>query len=130
MKKTLRITFNGKSYEVEAEILGEASSPAPSPGRIQPRSSAAPAAPAPAAPAPSAAPAAAGEGAVTSPLAGKVVSIDAPVGSQVAEGQTIMTLEAMKMNTTIPAPMAGTVKAVHVQPGDGVEEGQLLMTIE
>jgi biotin carboxyl carrier protein len=71
--------------------------------------------------------AAAGE--VLSPLAGKVVSIDAAVGTPVVAGQTVITLEAMKMNTLITATATGTVAAVHVLPGDGVEEGQLLMSL-
>jgi len=134
MKKTLRITFNGKSYDVVAEIIGDDVSVAPAPRPAAPRPSAprgaAAATPAPVAPAPKPAAApAAGAGDLPSPLAGKVVSIDAPVGTAVAEGQTVITLEAMKMNTTVPAPCAGTITAVHVNAGDSVEEGQALLTI-
>ncbi|MCD8482497.1 MAG: acetyl-CoA carboxylase biotin carboxyl carrier protein subunit [Verrucomicrobia bacterium] len=85
------------------------------------------AAPAPAAAAKS--PAAAGAGDVTSPLAGKVVSIDAPVGTAVKAGDKVITLEAMKMNTVVSASSDGTVKAILVNPGDSVEEGQPLLTI-
>ncbi len=132
MKKNLRISVNGKTYEVVAELLDE--SGAPLPAAAAPRTAAVPAAAAAAAPAPAASapkPAASGGGAgdVPSPLAGKVVSIDAPVGTAVKAGQTILTLEAMKMNTAVSAPADGTVKTVHVNAGDAVEEGQTLITL-
>ena len=126
MKKQFRITLNGKTYDVVAEVLGEeGGEPGPAPARPA-RSAPAAAAPAPA----PVAPAPAGGGAIPSPLAGKVVSIDAALGAQVQPGQRIMTLEAMKMNTVVNTPHGGTVKAVHVAPGDSVEEGQALLTIE
>ncbi len=58
-----------------------------------------------------------------------VVSIDVAVGDAVAEGQKVVTLEAMKMNTIVSAAAAGTVKAILVAAGDGVEEGQALIEI-
>lgn len=124
MKKTLRITVNGKTYDVIAEILGEeAPAPRSAPAADVAASSAAAAAPPrPIAPA-------GGPGGILSPLAGKVVSIDAGVGTVVAAGQKVITLEAMKMNTIIAAAVGGTVAAVHVHAGDSVEEGQLLMTL-
>ena len=127
MKKQFRITLNDKTYEVVAEILGEESDAPAAPALGVARSarvaSAAAVAPAPA-------PAAAGQGGVPSPLAGKVVSIDVPVGAEVTAGQQVITLEAMKMNTVVSAPAGGIVKAVHVAAGDSVEEGQALVTIE
>lgn len=126
MKKTLRISFNGKTFLVEAEVVGEE---APVARTGAPRAAAASAA----APAPSSAPkpvAAAGDGEVASPLAGKVVSIDAKVGTAVKAGAPVITLEAMKMNTVVSAPADGTVAAVHVNPGDSVEEGQILMSLK
>jgi biotin carboxyl carrier protein len=68
-------------------------------------------------------------GAVPSPLAGKVVSVDVKIGQVVAEGVQLLTLEAMKMNTFVYAPKGGTVAAVHVNPGDAVEEGAALLTL-
>lgn len=124
MRKQFRITVNGKSYDVVAEIINEgASAPASAaPAAVGSASVAAPAAPKPAAPA-------GGAGAVPCPLAGRVVAIDKPVGSSVQAGETLITLEAMKMNTTVSSPAAGTVKAVHVSVGDSVEEGQILVTL-
>lgn len=123
--KHLRITVNGKTYDVLAEILDDVAS-VPSTATPGLAGSAAVVA---AAPPPRALPVAAGTGEVRAPLAGKVVAIDAAVGSTVAAGQTVLTLEAMKMNTLITAPAAGAVLAVHVRPGDAVEEGRLLMNI-
>ena len=133
--KKLRVTVEGKVYEVLVELLDEAGAPAPAAA-----SAPAPApAPAPAALAPMAAPASApaaakpaaagGAGDIPSPLAGKVVSIDVTVGQAVAEGAQVATVEAMKMNTYIYAPRAGTVSAILVNPGDGVEEGAPLLRV-
>lgn len=123
--KKLRITVEGKSYDVTVETLDEG---APSSAPASPRRSSAVAAPS-AASAPKAAVAAAGSGQVPSPLAGKVVSVDAPAGSAVKAGDKLMTLEAMKMNTFVTSPSDGTVQEVHVTPGDSVEEGQALVTL-
>lgn len=128
--KQLRITVNGQTFDVTVETLG-GSNAAPAPAPV-----AAPApvvrpvvAPAPVA-APAPAPAAAGAGTpVPSPLAGKVVSLDVTPGTAVKEGDQIMTLEAMKMNTVIYAPAAGTVSSFAVKPGDTVAEGQALAHI-
>ena len=131
--KHLRITVNGKTYEVVAEILdehagmaGSRPSLASAPAVALAAAMAVPPVPQRASPAPSAT---AERGELRSPLAGKVVSIDAAVGAAVSAGQTVITLEAMKMNTLITAAGDGTVAAVLVKPGDGVEEGQLLMQI-
>jgi len=125
MKKTLRISFGGKSYDVVAEIIGEESTVTPLPGAAV--SAAASAAPPPTAP--RATSTAAGSGDLPSPLAGKIVSIAAGVGTPVKAGQAVITLEAMKMNTVVSSNQDGTVAAVHVAAGDSVEEGQVLMTI-
>ncbi|MDZ7592497.1 MAG: acetyl-CoA carboxylase biotin carboxyl carrier protein subunit [Rubrivivax sp.] len=120
------------TYDVVAEIFDDIPSNTPIPPTPALRSAApvgGSAAVAAAAPPPRSAPPAAGAGEIRAPLSGKVVSIDAAPGASVAAGQTVLTLEAMKMNTLITTPAAGTVAAVHVRPGDGVEEGQLLMQI-
>lgn len=128
MIKKLRISVEGKSYDVEVELLDEGGVPAPS-RSIGGNRGARVSAPA-SAPAPPAAPVAAGEaGDVTSPLGAVVVSLDVAVGDAVTEGQKVVTLEAMKMNTIVNAPAAGKVTAIHVKAGDGVEEGQKLLTI-
>lgn len=133
--KHLRITVEGKTYEVEVETIGEADTVAAAPVRPQPVRRAAPAVvavPAPAAPKPAAtaAPATAGANDLASPLSALVVSIDVSLGQVVAAGDRVVTLEAMKMNTIVNAQKAGKVTAVHVANGDAVEEGQPLLTIE
>lgn len=131
MKKQLRITVNGQTFNVVAEVMDEGA-PAVAPLVPSAASSAPPAAPAapvpaPTAPSPSESSGAAGE--VQSPLAGKVVSIDKAVGTAVKAGDVLMTLEAMKMNTSVTATDAGTVEKVLVSAGDSVEEGQPLLII-
>lgn len=133
--KKLRVTVEGKVYEVLVELLDEAGAPAAQAPAASPVPAAAPAALSPvAAPvsapaAASPAPAVAGAGDIPSPLAGKVVSIDVKVGQAVAEGAQVATVEAMKMNTYIYAPRAGTVSAILVNAGDGVEEGAPLLRV-
>ncbi len=129
--KSLRITIEGKTYDVDVEILGEEATEtrparAPAAARAEPAQRAAAPAPA-AAPKPAAAPAGAGQ--VPSPLSGTVVTIDVAVGQVVAEGDRLVTLEAMKMHTIISAPGAGTVSAILVQPGNSVAEGQALVSL-
>ncbi|TVP81426.1 MAG: biotin/lipoyl-binding protein [Puniceicoccaceae bacterium] len=124
--KRLKVTVEGKSYEVEIEILDEGAAPTASrrvsaSSRVDaPLTSAKPKVVAPVA-------SLDGDNIVTSPLGAVVVSIDVNIGDAVAEGQQVVTLEAMKMNTIVSASSSGTVKAVHVKPGDGVEEGQALI---
>ena len=127
--KHLRITVEGKAYDVQVELLDEGSSPAPAPRRTAPARAAAAAPVKAAVKAPKAASAAGAAGTVVSPLAAVVVSIDVAVGDTVEEGQKVVTLEAMKMNTIVSAASAGTVKAILVGAGDGVEEGQALIEI-
>jgi len=125
--KKLRVTVDGKAYEVVVEELdGGAPAASPSPSPVS-SSVSAPVA-APAAPRPSA-PATAAPGDVTSPLAGRVVAINCAVGDAIEAGATLVTLEAMKMNTFVTAAGAGTVKAIHVKEGDAVEEGQPLVSV-
>lgn len=125
--KKLRVTVDGKPYEVLVEILDEGAPAAPSrPASVQPAHVASAAVSAPATSAPIGR-AAAAPGDVTSPLAGKVVSIDVEAGQAVEANAQLITLEAMKMNTYVFAQAAGTVKEILVQAGDGVEEGQILV---
>lgn len=127
--KKLRVTVDGKSYEVLVEVLDEdppASSQAASVHSAQVAAAQVSAPPAAASTA-AGGPAMAGD--VTSPLAGKVVSIDVTIGSRVEANTQLLTLEAMKMNTYIFAPAAGAVKEILVNSGDAVEEGQILIRI-
>jgi biotin carboxyl carrier protein len=131
--KKLRVTVDGKAYEVLVEILdeGKAASDPRRSAWTAPVSTAHVASAqvsAPAASQPTAG-AAAAAGEIPSPLAGKVVSVDVEPGQQVETNQQLLTLEAMKMNTYVFAPSAGRVEAILVKPGDAVEEGQGLVKL-
>ncbi|WGL17489.1 sodium-extruding oxaloacetate decarboxylase subunit alpha [Microbulbifer bruguierae] len=77
-----------------------------------------------------AAPVAEGTGeAVKAPLAGNIFKVLVKPGDQVAEGQNIVILEAMKMETAISAPCAGSVTGVSIKEGDSVAVGDALLTI-
>jgi len=126
--KKLRITVEGKTYEVVVETVDDPSTRAPK-AAAAPRAAAA-AAPA-AAPAPAASTASSGSAAsVRSQLAGRIVSVDVAEGAEVKAGQQLLVLEAMKMNTPVVAPTDGKVSKLHVAAGDTVEEGQALVDVE
>ena len=130
--KQLRITVNGKSYDVSVEELGMGASPVAS----APVAPAAPAAPAPpaapaAAPAPVSAPTASGEGEpVNSPMPGTILDIKVSAGQSVSKGDVLVILEAMKMENEICADKDGVVGAVLVNKGESVESGKALLTIK
>ncbi|EPM9329941.1 biotin/lipoyl-containing protein, partial [Salmonella enterica subsp. enterica serovar Newport] len=80
--------------------------------------------------APVAAPASASAGTpVTAPLAGNIWKVIATEGQSVAEGDVLLILEAMKMETEIRAAQAGTVRGIAVKSGDAVSVGDTLMTL-
>lgn len=105
------ITVNGQNYVVQVTEGGDISN-------VQP--AAAPAAPAPAA--------SAGEP-VAAPLAGNIFKVLVNPGQAVQEGDVIIILEAMKMETEVRAPRAGTVGSVSVREGDAVAVGDTLLTL-
>ena len=63
-------------------------------------------------------------------IPGAVSKIDVQVGDRVEKNQTLITIEAMKMETAVTARMAGVVESIEVQEGDTVKGGQLLLTIK
>jgi len=71
-----------------------------------------------------------GTGAITSQMTGRVIRVDVKVGDEVAEGDILLVVEAMKMENEISAPIAGTVKEVTVAAGARVAEGDPLLVIE
>jgi pyruvate carboxylase subunit B len=62
-------------------------------------------------------------------MPGLIVSIAKNVGDAVSKGETVLVLEAMKMENALPSPCDGTVKAVNVASGDNVGKGDTLMVI-
>ncbi len=108
------VTVNGQSYVVQVAEGGDITDVAPA---------AAPSAPA-------AAPAAAGAGEpVPAPLAGNIFKVKVAAGQQVQEGDVIVILEAMKMETEVRAAKSGTVTSVSVKEGDAVKVGDTLFSI-
>lgn len=63
------------------------------------------------------------------PMPGRIVAISAAVGTEIKRGDTVVVIEAMKMQNALSAQRAGTIQTIHVQPGDTVESGQLLAVI-
>ena len=87
------------------------------------------AAPAPVSPEP-AAPEVPAEGTqLTAPMPGMVVEIIKKVGDTVSQGDTILVLEAMKMENSLPSPANGTIKEIRCGAGDNVAKGDLLCVI-
>ncbi|MGC6480871.1 MAG: sodium-extruding oxaloacetate decarboxylase subunit alpha [Porticoccaceae bacterium] len=66
---------------------------------------------------------------VTAPLAGNVVKVLVKPGQRVSEGESILVLEAMKMETSVSAPSNGTIVEVRVQAGDSCSVGDVLVTL-
>jgi biotin carboxyl carrier protein len=67
---------------------------------------------------------------ITAPLPGKVTHVAVAAGDHVEPGDTIVVIEAMKMENEFRASAAGTVAAVHVRPGQAVNAGDVLAAIE
>jgi pyruvate carboxylase subunit B len=70
------------------------------------------------------------EGDVTTPIPGKVTSIKVSAGDRVAEGDTVLTVEAMKMENEVHTPISGVVKKILVKVGDTVNPDETLVVVE
>ena len=69
-------------------------------------------------------------GEIRAPMPGKILRVEVTVGDSVAEKQTVVVMESMKMETSLPAPQAGRVKDIRCAAGQTAEMGQLLMILE
>jgi biotin carboxyl carrier protein len=134
MERKLRITVDGRKYDVTVEDLSDVSSlPYSQPGMayMPPGAPAAFAPPGTASaptPAPKpAGPAAAGD--VVCTLGGVVESILVTLGQQVNAGDRVVVIEAMKMKTPMVAQTSGKVEAILVKVGEAVETGQVLLKL-
>jgi oxaloacetate decarboxylase alpha subunit len=103
------VTVEGRSYVVEVSEGGEVTGVS--------------------APVPAATPAAAGVEPVSAPLAGNIFKVAVKAGDHVNEGDVILVLEAMKMETEVRASRSGTVADVMVSEGDKVAVGDILLTL-
>jgi biotin carboxyl carrier protein len=131
------VVVDGKEYAVDLVRIGRKTvtadtvraSTAPAPAPAPPTAAAPPPAPASAPAAPRPAPSAKGEGAVTAPMPGLVVSIKVQPGATVQAGQVLLVMEAMKMENAITASYNGTVTKIYVRDGDSISEGDLLVDV-
>ena len=107
----LRITVQGVRYDVDVEVLDETSVGSSSASTaVQPSGS--------------------GGGEVTSPIAGTVFEIRVKPGDTVQVNDTLLVLEAMKMESNIVSDQAGTVSEVCVKVGDSATHGQVLVRFQ
>jgi methylmalonyl-CoA carboxyltransferase small subunit len=121
----LRITIAGKAYEVEVEVLEDEESALPHEPAFVPAPSVAIFGVAE-----TAGSREVGDRVCRSPVTGLVIHVDVAAGQAVEEGQLLMVLESMKMETQVTAPCAGVVARVHVAAGDSVKAGQVLVEFE
>ncbi|MBU0462047.1 MAG: pyruvate carboxylase subunit B, partial [Proteobacteria bacterium] len=148
--RTFNVFIEGDYFEVGVDEVGgapvityaNAAAAAPAPVTpVAPLVQAVPAqplAPAPAAPAPKPVPAAKKEPApaasagtpVKAPMPGMVIKYEKNVGDLVNEGETVVVIEAMKMENALPSPASGVIKAVNYKSGDSVAKGDVLAVIE
>jgi len=125
-----RITLDGKTYEMEIELMnGSAPVAAPKKEEVPVKAASVQAAPVKAAAAAAVQQPATGN-AVASPMPGTILKVNVSLGDTVQQGQAILVLEAMKMENEISAPKAGKIIALHVKQGDSVQGGDALFEIE
>ncbi|MGL5088163.1 MAG: biotin/lipoyl-containing protein [Cetobacterium sp.] len=113
MIKVYKVKIGEKVFEVEVESVKEVN------GTILTPTSSTPPAPAPV-----------GNGTkVEAPMQGLVVSIDVTVGTSVKVGDTLLVLEAMKMENPIVSPVNGVIQSITINKGDTVDGGTVLLVI-
>ncbi len=110
---TYTVNVNGQAFSVQVSIGG-------APQLAVTAAPVAPAAPAPAG---------GGGATVTSPLPGSVFSLKVAVGDQVNEGDVVLIMESMKMETEVHATASGTINSIQVQEGQNVKTGDPLLVI-
>jgi len=139
--RTFNVFVEGEYFEVGVDEVGGApvityAAPAPAapaaPAAPVPVTAApAPAAPVQAPPTPKPEPKAAASGTpVKAPMPGMVIKYEKNVGDSVNEGETVVVIEAMKMENALPAPASGVVVAVNYNSGDSVAKDEVLAVIE
>lgn len=119
----LKVTVNGNPYDIEVEVEEQDQRPMGAiviGGAHATHNTVAPT---------TASMSGASANAVTAPLAGSVARVLVDEGQEIAAGEVLLVLEAMKMETEITAPAAGTVSKVLVAPGDAVQGGQALIEL-
>ena len=122
-----RITVEGKTYEMDVELIGaNGAVAAPVAKAAAPIAAAPKAAPAPVA----AKPAAVGSGSVAAPMPGTILKVLKATGDSVKAGEVVLILEAMKMENEITAPVDGTIASLNLTEGSTVAGGDLLFDVK
>ena len=119
--RKLKIKIEGEVFEAEVEEIGQPGAGRPSTPATQPPVSAR-------ATVPHSAPGGTGKQ-ITAPMPGKIISIRVIKGQQITVGDTVVILEAMKMEQEIKAAAAGTVLEIPVKEGETVTKNQSLILL-
>jgi len=129
----LQIGIDGKTYDVEVEVLEDDAKPLQaSHGTYQPLAATVPSTPVAGAqtPAPAAKESVSEDKLCRSPVTGIVIKVNVAPGQAIQANDLIMVLEAMKMETNVTAHSAGTVKNVRVAEGGSVKLNQVVVEFE
>ncbi|MCZ7631674.1 MAG: biotin/lipoyl-binding protein [Microthrixaceae bacterium] len=121
IRRNMDVEVNGRRFEVALYVPESALAPAGSGARPRPkrkRSGGAGSA------------VVAGSGKVAVPMQGTIVKVEVEVGQEVTAGDTVVVLEAMKMENNVAADIDGTVTEVNVEPGQSVGSGDVVVVIE
>ena len=121
-----RITVEGKTYEMDVELIGSNGAVVAPVAKAAPVVAAPKAAPAPAAKA--AAPASSGS--VVAPMPGTILKVNKAEGDSVKAGDVVLVLEAMKMENEITAPADGVIASLSLTEGSTVAGGDLLFEVK
>ncbi len=122
-----RITVEGKTYEMDVELIGaNGVAVAPVAKAAAPVVATPKAAPAPAA----TKPAEVGSGSVLAPMPGTILKVLKATGDAVKAGEVVLILEAMKMENEITAPVDGTIASLNLTEGSTVAGGDLLFDVK
>ena len=120
VRRDVDVEVNGKKFSVSMWVPESSSAPAAGATGAKPK---------PKRSAGGGSAAAAGSGTITVPMQGTIVKVEVAVGDEVAEGDVICVLEAMKMENAITADKAGTVTTLNVEAGQSVGSGEVVAVI-
>jgi biotin carboxyl carrier protein len=130
MSRKYIVKVNNKAYEVEVEEVGKRPAPAPLPAPTGPKAVSVTVPQVPSTPTGKPQVAVAdGHKAVPAPMTGTVIKILCQVGQEVKDGDVLLKLEAMKMETSISTPVSGKVAEIKVAERQNVNAGEILVVL-